>query len=249
MSRPNGLATEYLAELDHMLQGSEESLPAIGVNLSTLSRVIDLPLVSIDYGQTEIGKGLEPATKSRSPDDRGPRFSYVVSGLALPMDKHTQGEVVFYPLDYIKTKKGAIKPYPSQTNGWWKQRSQDGVITTHMPNEEPKIQENSHTHFDNNAFATWESPLAPPQPLILCDPEVAAAEARRAMAVVREKPADWKEMYEKDGRLQQHFVAVGEKAVTAAFEAMQDGSIGTTELPKPFKDMVDAVQVALDITR
>lgn len=233
-------AQSYLHAINGRLAGADESLPAIGVVLGTVPDT-DLPEVFISYGRTEPNEGLRPVTEILL-DGRGGRE--VKYGLALPMDRATQRSVTFWP-----SENGA----PSQTTGWW-QQWRSNLFTMHKPDEPAHVREypSNGIDFGDMPFSTWPVPgmLDLPTNPIIDDSNFAQEEARRAMTVVRRQPGIWADLQSRsDYNLRQHFVVLGQDAVGAALNTLQEQPEDIAKLPQPLIDMLDTVADDLAVTQ
>ncbi len=233
---------DYLANLNHDLEQSDVPAPAIGVNLSTV-RGTDLPRVFISYGRTLAGEGLRSMADIDLHGEFGRKVKY---GLALPMDRKTQGSVTFFPHEYDEEGK----PQGSLTTGWWQQWRPDRSAVF-KPGEEPHIVDypDSDISFNDYYFSTWRVPLnLPPMPHIIDGGDFAQEEASRCLKVVRDIPEPWKAVYNGDNQnLTQHFTAVGHEAVSAAMTVLEEQPAGTSDTPSQLTDMLRIVSEDLEI--
>jgi hypothetical protein len=231
-----------LHDLDRMLRASDAPLPAAAIILSTRDAAKH-QATTVHYGHTVTGEALRPVKHVKLPGQIGREVTF---GLALPIDGATQQSASYVPYEYAGKTQSVAAPAAS---GFWNHWQSDR-FTLYKPNEEPQVIDyrNGEVSFNDQAFSTWPSPADPiTSPLIMADVAVARDEATRAVSVVRELPYYWRVLHEKSGYTRQHFIVVGQEAVKAAFEVLQERPTGGPDIPQPLTDMLGKVASDLGV--
>jgi hypothetical protein len=238
-------SSAVLTELNEKLLVADESMPVLGLRLSTKLGTKEFAQTYLAYGRTEPEQGLRP-TREVTRLSFSPGYKAKL-GLALPIDPATRGSMAYWPSYSWSEAEG------SRVVGWW-QHFQRDKFTAYKSDREPEINDYSddEIEFDSRPFTVWPTGFGrfrEGAPSVSDAYSQARLETREAIAAVREAdPRGDSVCTTRKGDAWRHAIFIGAPAVGAALRALEHQAPRGNDLPRPLADMLEAMAENLSVS-